>query len=299
MSPLPAPLVPPLDDEQKLIQLISQVSDKSVAWVRDGLQKEEQCLGHFMRTGFEQWKLKPHVWDDRLIDFYRHGDSELMGYVVWNRRQEKRTMRTWIGQHLQRTTNKPISILTIGDGAGFDSLYLSLCGHNVIFSEESESCLQFAETIFEQANRPLTIVNGIREIDRNSVDMIVCLDVLEHVPDPPAFVGELAARLRPGGRLIVHAPFFFVTWHNPTHLRSNIRYSGALNSLYTLNGLELIDGRTLWDPIVLKKCAPGETPQRNPITIARLRIGGWLLATARVWNGPHNWIASRIMQRPV
>lgn len=297
MSSLPPVLVSPLDDNRLLVELIVKASGKSAEWVQDGLRKEEDCLGYFMRVSFRDWKLTPHVWDDRLVEYYRTSYSEIMGYAVWNRCREKREMRSWIGRHLQRTTNEPLSILTVGDGAGFDSLYLSLCGHDVIYSEESESSIRFAKEIFEHANRSIKIVSDVRAVEHESVDVIVCLDVLEHVPDPPAFVREMASRLKPGGQLIVHAPFFFVSWHNPTHLRSNILYSGALKSVYTINGLELIDGRLFWDPIVLGKRKPEESLSRNPLTLAKLWISGGLLATARIWNGPHNWIASRIAMR--
>lgn len=37
-------------------------------------------------------------------------------------------------------------------------------------------------------------------------DLVTCLEVLEHVADKPAFVADLAARLAPGGLMIVSTP---------------------------------------------------------------------------------------------
>jgi SAM-dependent methyltransferase len=39
-----------------------------------------------------------------------------------------------------------------------------------------------------------------------SFDVVLCTEVLEHVPEPAAALGEMARLLRPGGRLLVTAP---------------------------------------------------------------------------------------------
>jgi SAM-dependent methyltransferase len=45
-----------------------------------------------------------------------------------------------------------------------------------------------------------------------SCDAVVCTEVLEHVVDPSAFVGEMHRCLRPGGRLLLTVPFA-ARWH--------------------------------------------------------------------------------------
>lgn len=295
MSELPSPLVPPLDAEDELLQLLAEVSGKPISSVAEKLKAEQKCLGIHSIESFKQWKLEPHVWSDRLAEFYESDNGELVGYAVWNRRREKLEMREWIGRHLQ-ALESPQTILTVGDGPGFDSLYLALCGHDVIYSEVSSRCIRFAERLFERSDRPVRVINDAMQVEPESVDAILCLDVLEHLPEPTTFVAELAARLKPGGRLIVHAPFFFISWRTPTHLKSNLRYSGDLKAIYQRNGLELVDGRTFWDPLVFVKGDPTKVPQRSAFRLAKLRMTGILLAAARVWNGPHNWLAGRAMQ---
>jgi SAM-dependent methyltransferase len=54
----------------------------------------------------------------------------------------------------------------------------------------------------------------------NSIDLITCNMVIEHVQNPARFVGEIARVLRPGGRAIIHTPNLLhweslVAWFTP------------------------------------------------------------------------------------
>lgn len=59
-------------------------------------------------------------------------------------------------------------------------------------------------------------ITAIPEPD-GSFDAILCTEVFEHIPDPLAAVREFARLLRPGGELIVTAPFCSLTHFAPYH----------------------------------------------------------------------------------
>ncbi len=53
-------------------------------------------------------------------------------------------------------------------------------------------------------------------VDDASIDIILCTETLEHVPDPSVFLAEAARCLRPGGRLVLTVPFA-ARWHYIPH----------------------------------------------------------------------------------
>ena len=59
-------------------------------------------------------------------------------------------------------------------------------------------------------------ITAIPEADE-SFDAVMCVEVLEHVPDPLAAMRKLARLVRPGGHLIVTAPFCSLTHMAPYH----------------------------------------------------------------------------------
>jgi 2-polyprenyl-3-methyl-5-hydroxy-6-metoxy-1,4-benzoquinol methylase len=297
-SSLPSPLVQPLTDNQQLISLIVRITGRPVEEVRQRLYQEELRPGSTVAREMRRRKLPPHVWSKALIDFYDQTDAFLYELVSWNRTSLKLNMRRWIAQYLGQAGNCPLDILCFGDGLGFDSLYLALLGHRVTYFEVSRPCIKFARDIFYSAQADIRLLHNIQEIGAATYDAVLCLDVLEHVPDPPKLVGQLARWLRSSGRLLVHAPFYLVTPDFATHLRSNLKYSGSIRGLFGRQGLKLVDGQLFWLPIVFGKelatmpLGWGGVRQR-----ILLRSVGVLFGAARLWSVPHARIAGALLRR--
>lgn len=68
---------------------------------------------------------------------------------------------------------------------------------------------------FDQSQ--LDIISDIVEIpaDSESFDAIMCIEVLEHVPAPVDAIRELTRLLKPGGTLLITAPFCSLTHYAP------------------------------------------------------------------------------------
>lgn len=65
----------------------------------------------------------------------------------------------------------------------------------------------------------IDIVSDITEIpvDNETFDCVLCSEVLEHVPHPESAIRELVRVIRPGGALIITAPFNSLTHFAPYH----------------------------------------------------------------------------------
>ncbi|MFN3193509.1 MAG: class I SAM-dependent methyltransferase [Aureliella sp.] len=86
----------------------------------------------------------------------------------------------------------------------------------------------------------LDIVSDITDIPEpnSSFDAIMCIEVLEHVPDPPAALAELARLLKTDGTMIITAPFCSLTHFSPYHFSTGFNRYWYETHL-SLNHLEI------------------------------------------------------------
>ena len=71
-------------------------------------------------------------------------------------------------------------------------------------------------TLFSNINCP------VRNFIDHSVDAIMCTEVLEHIPDPLGAIKEFNRLIKPGGYLLITAPFASITHFAPYHFASGL-----------------------------------------------------------------------------
>ena len=87
------------------------------------------------------------------------------------------------------------------------------------------------------------IVNaGAEDIPLNdeSVDVVLCTEVLEHLPDAGQAVREICRILRPGGRAILSIPIPPDPYPNPEHLHADF-VPADLDGLLAANGFAIVE----------------------------------------------------------
>ncbi len=96
--------------------------------------------------------------------------------------------------------------------------------------------------IFADLNQPP--IFGLKDAE---FETVLCSDVLEHLSEPRGFLREMARILRPGGKLLLNAPFLYWVHEEPYDF---FRYTQfALEKMLTEAGFRVVELRALGTPL--------------------------------------------------
>ena len=139
---------------------------------------------------------------------------------------------------LQMLGRAPVhSVLDVGAGSGFFSRQIldrtqaatAICVDPNYAGEHDE----------KQGDKAIRFVQGVRGFDG---DLVLMMDVLEHVPDDTALLAEYAARVGPGTRFLLTVPAHMWMWSgHDVFLEHFRRYTiGEVDRLVARAGLTLL-----------------------------------------------------------
>lgn len=111
----------------------------------------------------------------------------------------------WIFEQVQPHLGD--AVLEVGAGHGTFTEILSARGARVVATDVSQRCADVLRERFAGDER-VTVVHGGADAvaGQPPFDSAVLINVLEHIPDDDGALRDLAAALRPGGRLILWVP---------------------------------------------------------------------------------------------
>ena len=134
-------------------------------------------------------------------------------------------------------------VLDMGGGMGRIAVPLAE-QHHVHLCDISEAMLELARKAAREAALPperlqTSLVDASRPLpfEDGSFDLIICLDLLVHLPDPQTAVRELYRVLRPGGAALIDATNSVPLWvfcypryvgKRPKRWAQTLRYGGVL-----------------------------------------------------------------------
>ncbi|CAD7336854.1 bifunctional 2-polyprenyl-6-hydroxyphenol methylase/3-demethylubiquinol 3-O-methyltransferase UbiG [Sphingomonadales bacterium 56] len=97
--------------------------------------------------------------------------------------------------------------LDVGCGAGLLSEPLARLGATVTALDAAQENIAIARAHAEGQGLLIDYrATPVEQLDSEGFDLVTSMEVIEHVSDPAAFIGALAAKLAPGGLLILSTP---------------------------------------------------------------------------------------------
>ena len=204
-------------------------------WRRLALELDHPCSNVIEET--KRFGVTPHVFDDAMARFYHESDGFIYESIVESRNRYRigkwRSMVDFINANKLRPAAET-TILMYGDSVGSDSICLKRLGYDVIYHDFDSYCARFAQSRFD---RRKLIIPRFSEIARRTFDVVICLEVAEHVPNPPEFIREISGYVEPNGMCLLSESFGLFEPKFPTHLRTNVKFDGKTAELFAANGL--------------------------------------------------------------
>ncbi|WP_413585579.1 bifunctional 2-polyprenyl-6-hydroxyphenol methylase/3-demethylubiquinol 3-O-methyltransferase UbiG [Bdellovibrio sp. HCB274] len=117
-------------------------------------------------------------------------------------RLETSFQMTWILSEIRKYIGYHAEILDVGSGAGFFSNSAVQAGYEVTGLDISRTSLRVAE-LMDRSGRVKYVEGDAYKMPfaKDSFDVVVALDLFEHVSDPERIISEMSRVLRPGGLL--------------------------------------------------------------------------------------------------
>lgn len=144
----------------------------------------------------------PRLRQEELADLYRRN------YYFFARQTSTEISR--IRQAYLRTIAnipglQPGSLLEVGSAKGYMLALLAGLGWSVAGVEIADIAAEYSRQRFGVPVFTGTL-EAFTRVNQRTFDVVLAQDVLEHVPEPAAFLGAARACLRPGGWLVIDTP---------------------------------------------------------------------------------------------
>ncbi|KKL50970.1 hypothetical protein LCGC14_2300190, partial [marine sediment metagenome] len=131
-------------------------------------------------------------------------------------------------------------VLDFGSGIGTSALMLAMQGNTVDCVEINPELRKFTEYRMGKhlnGKRSMRFISG-STLPTKTYDMVIALDIFEHLPDPLAKLLQLTAALKPGGQMLTHSDWKADELH-PMHHETDMDWEKELLDA----GLRPVKGR--------------------------------------------------------
>jgi len=182
-------------------------------------------------------------------------------------------------QNILSLIPKNSKILDFGCGSGTLSFYLSSCGYNLTGVDISPAVIKIAKKSAKQmkSNVKLHTLKGFKRQMSKKYDLILCIEVIEHVKNDEQLLKEMRNCLKPGGYLYISTPSANAPLYKLGLLNKFDKEVGHLRRYSTKNLIE----KVMNSGLVIIQESKEEGIIRN--SFFTLKLFGWMV---RFIKGP-------------
>jgi SAM-dependent methyltransferase len=232
----------PLYDFDGISLEISELLGENIEGVRKKVWRESLLAGANVLESAIKFGIDFHIYNEKMEKFYQETDAFIYETMVESCRFGKRLVMEKIKERIDNYMNlnlkeqSKLNILIFGDGVGSDTIYLYRFykdkANFYYFDVPGSKTFDFAIKRFKKYNVDAKIITDYNNIPKNFFDVIVSLEVLEHLPDPVKAIKDISEFLRMGGIVLLTESFGAVQFNFPTHLKSNQKFESKTPFLF-------------------------------------------------------------------
>jgi 2-polyprenyl-3-methyl-5-hydroxy-6-metoxy-1,4-benzoquinol methylase len=231
----------PFYDFDKICLEISELLGENIDIVRKKVWRESLLPGTNVLESALKFGIDFHVYNEKMEKFYQETDGFIYESMVYSCRFDKRVVMEKVKQRIDnyislKKSESKLNILMFGDGVGSDTIYLYNFYKDKVdfyyFDVPGSKTFEFATKRFNKYNIEVKIITDYNKIPKDFFDVIISIEVLEHLPDPIQAIKDISEFLKVGGIVLITESFGLVPFYLPTHLKSNLKFKGKTPFLF-------------------------------------------------------------------
>jgi len=156
---------------------------------------------HLMKSGIrlnaDLWRASHPRNEKEIAHFYAYTPFYVFELAYWHMQQDQRSFR----QQIMKASHG--NVLDFGGGIGDLSVQLAERELSVTYADIEGKTFDFASWLFQKRNTSIKVVNLSEDGLKEMYDTIICIDVIEHVPNSKETLSMLIDHLNDEGILII------------------------------------------------------------------------------------------------